>query len=102
MGIRGDVWRGDDVSSSGPATEGLAARSARGGALTVSAQGVRFVLTLGSTAVLARLLTPNDYGLIAFDAAGGLAQLPPDALTNVASAGLAGRSEVDTEITCAC
>ena len=38
----------------------------------------------------------------AFDAADGLAQLPPDALTNVTSAGLAGRSDVDTEITCAC
>jgi rhodanese-related sulfurtransferase len=38
----------------------------------------------------------------AFDAADGLAQLPPDALTNVASAGLAVRSEVITEITCAC
>jgi len=38
----------------------------------------------------------------AFDAADGLAQLPPDALTNVTSAGLTGRSDVDTEITCAC
>jgi rhodanese-related sulfurtransferase len=38
----------------------------------------------------------------AFDSADGLAQLPPDALTNIASAGLAGRSEVNTEITCAC
>jgi len=38
----------------------------------------------------------------AFDAADGLAQLPPDALTNVTSAGLAGRSDMDTEITCAC
>jgi O-antigen/teichoic acid export membrane protein len=53
------------LSGAGPATEGLAARSARGGALTGSAQAVRFVLTLGSTAVLARLLTPDDYGLIA-------------------------------------
>lgn len=37
----------------------------RGGAVTMSAQAAKFILQLGSTAVLARLLTPNDYGLIA-------------------------------------
>lgn len=43
----------------------LKGRSVRGGAVTLSAQGVKFVLQLGSTAVLARLLTPADFGLIA-------------------------------------
>ena len=40
-------------------------RSFRGGVLTVSAQGIKFILQTGSTAVLARLLTPADFGLIA-------------------------------------
>lgn len=47
----------------------LRSRSVRGGAVTVGSQGVKFVLTMGSTAVLARLLTPDDFGLIAMVAA---------------------------------
>jgi PST family polysaccharide transporter len=43
----------------------LKGRSMRGGAMTMLAQGVRFLLQLGSTMVLARLLTPQDFGLIA-------------------------------------
>jgi O-antigen/teichoic acid export membrane protein len=43
----------------------LKGRSVRGGAVTLSAQAVKFVLQIGSTAVLARLLTPADFGLIA-------------------------------------
>ena len=43
----------------------LKSRSVRGGAVTVAAQGVRFFLQMGSTVILARLLTPEDYGLIA-------------------------------------
>lgn len=42
----------------------LKRRSVRGGAITILTQGSKFVLQLGSTALLARLLTPNDYGLI--------------------------------------
>ncbi|MEM8723726.1 MAG: lipopolysaccharide biosynthesis protein [Cyanobacteria bacterium P01_G01_bin.39] len=42
----------------------LKGRSVRGGAITILSQGSKFVLQLGSTALLARLLTPNDYGLI--------------------------------------
>lgn len=37
-----------------------------------------------------------------FDTADGLAQLAPDALTNVAPAGLAAGSVVNADITCAC
>jgi len=47
----------------------LKGRSVRGGAITVFAQGCRFVLQTGSTVVLARLLTPADFGLIAMVAA---------------------------------
>ena len=43
----------------------LARRSVRGAAVTVGAQGARFALQMVSTMVLARLLTPADFGLIA-------------------------------------
>lgn len=43
----------------------LKARSVRGGAVTFAAQGVKFLLQTGSTAVLARLLLPSDFGLVA-------------------------------------
>jgi PST family polysaccharide transporter len=42
----------------------LGGRSARGGALTLSAQVFKFVFSTAATIVLARLLTPEDYGLI--------------------------------------
>lgn len=43
----------------------LKERSVRGGAVTMTAQATKFVLRTGSTMILARLLTPQDYGLIA-------------------------------------
>ena len=43
----------------------LARRSARGGAVTVGAQAFKFVLSTVAAIILARLLTPDDYGLIA-------------------------------------
>lgn len=42
----------------------LGSKTARGGIVTMSGQGFRIVLQLGSTMVLARLLTPDDFGLI--------------------------------------
>lgn len=42
----------------------LRGRSIRGGAVTVMAQVCGFLLQMGSTIVLARLLTPQDYGLV--------------------------------------
>jgi O-antigen/teichoic acid export membrane protein len=42
----------------------LGRRSARGGAVTIGAQALKFIIGTGSTIVLARLLTPQDYGLI--------------------------------------
>src|SRR4051812_37543125 len=42
----------------------LGKRSARGGVVTLAAQICKFVLSTLSAIVLARLLTPGDYGLI--------------------------------------
>ncbi len=47
----------------------LKRRSIRGGAVTAGSQALRFIISAGSTAVLARLLTPADFGLIAMVAA---------------------------------
>jgi O-antigen/teichoic acid export membrane protein len=44
-------------------------RTARGGVYTLGAHGARFVVQIGSTAVLARLLRPEDFGLLAMAAA---------------------------------
>ncbi|HEX8832952.1 MAG TPA: lipopolysaccharide biosynthesis protein, partial [Abditibacteriaceae bacterium] len=43
---------------------GIGARTIRGGAVTLSAQLLKLVLTTASMVILARLLRPNDYGLI--------------------------------------
>lgn len=43
----------------------LRRRSVQGAALTVASLTTRFVLNVGSTVILARLLTPQDFGLIA-------------------------------------
>ena len=43
----------------------LKQRTISGGAVTVSAQAAKFVLNLASTVILARLLTPRDFGLVA-------------------------------------
>jgi PST family polysaccharide transporter len=49
-----------------PAAHGdLGQTTARGAGVTLAAQGARFVLQLSSVAVLARLLSPRDYGLLA-------------------------------------
>lgn len=43
----------------------LKGRSVRGGLLTITSQGTQFVIASVSTIVLARLLTPADFGLVA-------------------------------------
>ena len=45
--------------------DNMKGHSVRGGAATLAAQGISFALRVGSTAVLARVLTPADFGLIA-------------------------------------
>ena len=45
-------------------TSALGSRIARGGVVTIVSQSLKFSLSILATAVLARLLTPQDYGLI--------------------------------------
>lgn len=49
----------------GSETVGLGARAARGAAVTLGAQLGKIIIQVTSVVVLARLLTPHDYGLIA-------------------------------------
>lgn len=43
----------------------LKKRSLRSGAITLTSQAAKFVIQLGSTIILARILTPEDYGIMA-------------------------------------
>ena len=43
----------------------LRARTISSGVVTVFAQGIKFLLTMGSTVFLSRLLSPSDFGLVA-------------------------------------
>lgn len=43
-------------------------RSSRGAVATFTAQGIKFVLKFGSTVVMARLLTPGEFGIVAMAA----------------------------------
>ncbi len=57
----------------------LKGRSIRGGAVTIAGQGVQFAIQMASTVVLARLLTPSAFGLIAMvTAVTGFAKLFKD------------------------
>jgi PST family polysaccharide transporter len=42
----------------------LGGRTVRGGAITFITQGLKFLISMVGTVILARLLTPQDYGLI--------------------------------------
>jgi O-antigen/teichoic acid export membrane protein len=55
---KADHLRTDDVRAE------LGARTVRGGAVTMASQGLRFAVMILTTAVLGRLLTPQDYGLV--------------------------------------
>lgn len=46
----------------------LGGRTARGGMITLTAQGMKFLMGLAWTAILARLLVPGDFGLVAMAA----------------------------------
>jgi len=54
-----------DVSDLRDDTHDLGRRAARGAFVTLGAQAVRIVLQVGGVVVLARLLSPREYGLIA-------------------------------------
>jgi PST family polysaccharide transporter len=45
-------------------TAALGSRTVRGGVVTIVSHGLKFALSIVATAILARLLTPQDYGLI--------------------------------------
>jgi O-antigen/teichoic acid export membrane protein len=47
------------------ASSGLRRHATRSAGLTIGAQGIKFALRLGSMTLLARLLSPNDYGVVA-------------------------------------
>lgn len=47
----------------------LKVRSLRSGAVTLGSQGLSFLIQIGATMILARLLTPQDYGMISMVAA---------------------------------
>ena len=48
--------------------ENLGTKAVRGATITLASQGAKFALSLGITMILARLLTPRDYGLFAMAA----------------------------------
>lgn len=67
-------------------TQGLGRRAARGAAVTLSSNGVRFVLETARIIVLARLLLPADYGLVAMvTAVTGLMEMFKDLGLNMAT-----------------
>jgi PST family polysaccharide transporter len=55
----------DAANSSAGAAAGLGGRAARGAGVTLAGQGTRILLQTASVVVLARLLSPRDYGLMA-------------------------------------
>lgn len=59
------VLHSADAFEAEEATGDLAARSIRGGAVSMVGQVAQFVFQVGGTVVLARLLTPRDFGLVA-------------------------------------
>ncbi len=46
-------------------TDKLATRAARGAAIVFAGQGTRILIQLGSVVILAKILSPRDYGLLA-------------------------------------
>ncbi|WP_460702179.1 lipopolysaccharide biosynthesis protein [Myceligenerans halotolerans] len=58
-----------DVTEEDGARQGLGRRAARGATVTAASQGARIVLQVAAVAVLARLVPPAEYGLVAMVAA---------------------------------
>ena len=76
----------DVIFESDELSRNLAQKSVRGGMTTMTAQVIQFVLRTAGTVVLARLLTPNDYGLIAMVAVVvGFAEMFKDAGLSMAT-----------------
>ncbi|MGH9970117.1 MAG: lipopolysaccharide biosynthesis protein [Pyrinomonadaceae bacterium] len=64
-GLNDSNQKGTNHFSTEHLKQNLAGRAARGGMITMTSHGLKFVITLAATIVMARLLTPRDYGLIA-------------------------------------
>jgi PST family polysaccharide transporter len=76
----------DTLFDSAHLSHDLAGKSVRGGITTMTAQGIQFVLHLVGTMVLARLLTPTDFGLIGMvTVVVGFAQMFKDAGLSMAT-----------------
>ncbi|MBL7645463.1 MAG: lipopolysaccharide biosynthesis protein [Candidatus Hydrogenedentes bacterium] len=72
--------------ATGHLMDDIRGRSVRGGAVTLASQAVKFILQFGSTMVLARLLSPGDFGLIAMvTAVTGFVEIFKDAGLSVAT-----------------
>lgn len=63
--MSGLVLRAEEAFGPERSTDDLAVRSVRGGAISVVGQVAQFVFQVGGTVLLARLLTPRDFGLVA-------------------------------------
>ena len=64
MSVDDSAVRNDRFLVTDHLKENLGGRTARGGAVAITAQALKFIITIGATSILARLLTPQDYGLI--------------------------------------
>jgi O-antigen/teichoic acid export membrane protein len=82
-----DHFRTDHLDSD------LAERSARGSVVTLFASGTKYVAATGGTIVLARLLRPDDFGLIA------LALVTVDLVARLKDAGLFTATVYSTHLT---
>lgn len=60
LGARGS----DQIFHTDHLVDTIAGRTARGGLITIGSHGLKFVIGILATAIMARLLTPQDYGLI--------------------------------------
>ncbi len=75
----GDPKKPGDQFDTSHLESDLKGRSIRGGAVTIGGQAARFVIHMGSNIVLARLLAPSVFGLVAMvTAVTGFAQLFKD------------------------
>ena len=55
----------EDIFSNDHILDDLGALTLRGGSVTIVTQFLRLQLSIGPTIILARLLTPEDFGIVA-------------------------------------
>jgi PST family polysaccharide transporter len=56
--------RSEQIFRTSHLADSIGGRTARGGLITIGSHGLKFAIGIVATAILARLLTPQDYGLI--------------------------------------